>query len=111
MFAKTEIDGKDKINAFIVERAFGGISSGKPEDKLGIRGSNTCAVAFQDCAVPVENLLGTSGGGFKVAMNVLNNGRFGLGAGSASQLRRVITMVADHATTRQQVGLDLVWWD
>ena len=100
VFARTNVDGEDKITAFIVERAFGGLSSGKPEDKLGIRGSNTCAIAFevgplgilavrcqhgwptgvacgtrgQNCPVPVENVLGGVGQGFKVAMNILNNG-------------------------------------
>lgn len=103
VFAQTEIDGKDKITAFIVERDFGGITSGKPEDKLGIRGSNTCAVHFDNTPVPLENILDAPGKGFKVAMNILNNGRFGLGAGSASQLRRLIKDVAEHASTRKQV--------
>eukprot|EP00730_Choanoeca_flexa_P011530 TRINITY_DN27007_c0_g1_i1.p1 TRINITY_DN27007_c0_g1~~TRINITY_DN27007_c0_g1_i1.p1 ORF type:complete len:608 (+),score=192.47 TRINITY_DN27007_c0_g1_i1:124-1947(+) len=107
VFARTNVDGEDKITAFIVERSFGGLTSGKPEDKLGIRGSNTCAIAFEDCPVPVENVLGGVGEGFKVAMNILNNGRFGLGAGSASQLRRMIKEVAEHATTRQQFGKNL----
>lgn len=83
VFAQTEINGVDKVTAFIVERKFGGITNGKPEDKLGIKGSNTCEVFFENTPVPLENVLGEVGGGFKVAMNILNNGRFGLGAGSA----------------------------
>lgn len=98
VFARTEVvvDGvkKDKISAFIVERAFGGITSGKPEDKLGIRGSNSkpfintwercavfvtfvikpfislfsaCEVSFDNVPVPVENVIGEVGGGFKVS--------------------------------------------
>lgn len=72
VFAKTEVvdsDGsvKDKITAFIVERDFGGVTNGKPEDKLGIRGSNTCEVHFENTKVPVENILGEVGGGFKVS--------------------------------------------
>uniref|UniRef100_A0A452RSD3 Acyl-CoA dehydrogenase family member 9 n=1 Tax=Ursus americanus TaxID=9643 RepID=A0A452RSD3_URSAM len=71
VFAKTEVvdsdsSVKDKITAFIVERDFGGVTNGKPEDKLGIRGSNTCAVHFENTRVPIENVLGEVGGGFKV---------------------------------------------
>jgi alkylation response protein AidB-like acyl-CoA dehydrogenase len=85
-------------------------------------------VLWQDCPVPIENVLGGVGEGFKVlthygivfnhvitllsskvAMNILNNGRFGLGAGSASQLRRMIKQVAEHATTRQQVWARVRW--
>uniref|UniRef100_A0A674HRA3 Acyl-CoA dehydrogenase family member 9 n=1 Tax=Taeniopygia guttata TaxID=59729 RepID=A0A674HRA3_TAEGU len=70
VFARTEVvdkDGqvKDKITAFIVERDFGGVTHGKPEDKLGIRGSNTCEVHFENTKVPVENVIGEVGGGFK----------------------------------------------
>eukprot|EP00128_Syssomonas_multiformis_P011768 Colp12_sorted_trinity150504_noHs@23111 len=107
VFAQTPIDGKDKITAFIVERNFGGITNGPPEDKLGIRGSNTCAVFFDNTPVPVENVLLKPGDGFKVAMNILNNGRFGLGAGSGGMLKRVIGMASEHATTRKQFGQTL----
>ncbi|KAG7262950.1 hypothetical protein CRUP_018093 [Coryphaenoides rupestris] len=70
VFAKTEVvdaDGvtKDKMTAFIVERAFGGVTSGLPEDKLGIRGSNTCEVAYDNVPVPLDNVIGEVGGGFK----------------------------------------------
>uniref|UniRef100_A0A8C0D6A8 Acyl-CoA dehydrogenase family member 9 n=1 Tax=Balaenoptera musculus TaxID=9771 RepID=A0A8C0D6A8_BALMU len=70
VFAKTEVvdsngSVKDKVTAFIVERDFGGVTSGKPEDKLGIRGSNTCEVHFENTRVPVGNVLGEVGGGFK----------------------------------------------
>ena len=59
VFAQVEMpDGKDKVTAFIVERAFGGVTSGPPEDKLGIRASNTCEVVFENCPVPVANVLG-----------------------------------------------------
>ncbi|RHY36992.1 hypothetical protein DYB38_005258 [Aphanomyces astaci] len=118
VFAQTEVDGKDKVTAFIVERAFGGLTSGPPEDKLGIRGSNTCQVFFDNVKVPVENVLGGGedgkagglagvGHGFKVAMNILNNGRFGIGAASGGQLRRVIAKAAEHATQRKQFGASL----
>jgi len=109
VFAQTEVvddkgGKKDKITAFIVERAFGGLDSGKPEDKLGIRGSNTCEVYFDNTPVPVENVLGEVGGGFKVAMNILNSGRFGMAAGAAGGLRKLLSMAAEHATTREQFG-------
>nr|XP_054406548.1 complex I assembly factor ACAD9, mitochondrial isoform X3 [Pongo abelii] len=107
VFAKTEVvdsDGsmKDKITAFIVERDFGGVTNGKPEDKLGIRGSNTCEVHFENTKVPVENILGEVGDGFKVAMNILNSGRFSMGSVVAGLLKRLIEMTAEYACTRKQ---------
>uniref|UniRef100_A0A2K6LLW8 Acyl-CoA dehydrogenase family member 9 n=1 Tax=Rhinopithecus bieti TaxID=61621 RepID=A0A2K6LLW8_RHIBE len=107
VFAKTEVvdsDGsvKDKITAFIVERDFGGVTNGKPEDKLGIRGSNTCEVHFENTKVPVENILGEVGDGFKVAMNILNSGRFSMGSAVAGMLKRLIEMTAEYACTRKQ---------
>ncbi|RLN21500.1 hypothetical protein BBI17_004145 [Phytophthora kernoviae] len=118
VFAQTEVNGKDKVTAFIVERAFGGVTSGPPEDKLGIRGSNTCQVFFDNCKVPIENVLGGGpdmktggeagvGQGFKVAMNILNNGRFGLGACAGASLRRVLGVAAEHANSRKQFGAPL----
>lgn len=111
VFARTEVvvDGekKDKISAFIVERAFGGITSGKPEDKLGIRGSNTCEVAFDDVPVPVENVIGEVGGGFKVAMNILNSGRFSMGSSSAGMIKKLIELTSEYAATRKQFNKSL----
>uniref|UniRef100_A0AAV1U8D7 Acyl-CoA dehydrogenase n=1 Tax=Peronospora matthiolae TaxID=2874970 RepID=A0AAV1U8D7_9STRA len=118
VFAQTEVNGTDKVTAFIVERAFGGVTSGPPEDKLGIRGSNTCQVFFDNCKVPIENVLGGGpdmktggaagvGQGFKVAMNILNNGRFGLGACAGASLRRVLGTAAEHANSRKQFGAPL----
>uniref|UniRef100_A0A8C3AIG9 Acyl-CoA dehydrogenase family, member 9 n=1 Tax=Cyclopterus lumpus TaxID=8103 RepID=A0A8C3AIG9_CYCLU len=111
VFARTEvvIDGvkKDKISTFIVERAFGGVTSGKPEDKLGIRGSNTCEVSFDNVPVPVENVIGEIGGGFKVAMNILNSGRFSMGSSSAGMIKKLIEMTAEYATTRKQFNKNL----
>ncbi|XP_004702569.1 complex I assembly factor ACAD9, mitochondrial [Echinops telfairi] len=112
VFAKTEIVdsnnvAKDKITAFIVERNFGGITNGKPEDKLGIRGSNTCEVHFENTKVPIENVLGEVGGGFQVAMNILNSGRFSMGSSVAGTLKRVIEMTAEYACTRKQFNKNL----
>ncbi|KAK7488577.1 hypothetical protein BaRGS_00020194 [Batillaria attramentaria] len=111
VFAKTEVEvngeKKDKVTAFIVERAFGGVTSGKPEDKLGIRGSNTCEVHFDNTPVPVENVLGEVGSGFKLAMNILNSGRFSMGSSGAGILKKLIGWTAEHATTRRQFGKHL----
>uniref|UniRef100_A0A673ANT4 Complex I assembly factor ACAD9, mitochondrial n=1 Tax=Sphaeramia orbicularis TaxID=375764 RepID=A0A673ANT4_9TELE len=111
VFARTEVvkDGvkADKISAFIVERAFGGVSSGKPEDKLGIRGSNTCEVAFDNVPVPVENVIGEVGGGFKVAMNILNSGRFSMGSSSAGMIKKLIELTSEYAATRKQFNRSL----
>ncbi|XP_059544325.1 complex I assembly factor ACAD9, mitochondrial isoform X2 [Myotis daubentonii] len=112
VFAKTNVvdsDGsvKDKMTAFIVERDFGGITNGKPEDKLGIRGSNTCEVHFENTKVPIENVLGEVGGGFKVAMNILNSGRFSMGSAVAGMLKKLIEMTAEYACTRKQFNRSL----
>lgn len=111
VFAKTEVvvDGnkKQKITAFIVERAFGGISSGKPEDKLGIRGSNTCEVSFDNVPVPVENVIGEVGGGFKIAMNILNSGRFSMGSSATGVIKKLIRVSSEYAATRKQFNNSL----
>lgn len=111
VFARTEVvvDGvkKDKISAFIVERAFGGVTSGKPEDKMGSRGSNTCEVSYDNVPVPVENVIGEIGGGFKIAMNILNSGRFSMGPSSAGMIKKLIALTAEYATTRKQFNKNL----
>lgn len=111
VFAQTPIekDGKtvDKVTAFIVERSFGGVSSGPPENKMGIKCSNTAEVYYEDVPIPVENVLGGVGNGFKVAMNILNNGRFGMGAALAGTQRSAIRQAAQHAATRIQFGRPL----
>ena len=111
VFAQTPVErnGKteDRVTAFIVERSFEGVSSGAEEQKLGIKGSSTTAVYFENVRVPVENVIGEVGGGFKVAMTILNNGRFGLAAGAIGGMKRVIKAAAAHASTRKQFGKEL----
>ncbi len=90
VFAKTPIRSesgeiKEKVTAFIVERSEG-LTSGPPCHKMGIKASNTTEVFFDNVKVPVENVLGDVGKGFKVAMHILNNGRFGMGAGLSGQI-------------------------
>ncbi|CAF0824991.1 unnamed protein product [Adineta steineri] len=95
---------QNKMTAFIVERKFGGLSHGPPEKKMGIKGSNTTEVFFEDCKVPIENVLGGVGNGFKVAMNILNNGRFGMVAGLSGTMKMAIRKSIDFAKNRRQFG-------
>lgn len=110
VFAQTEVtdpktgEKKDKITAFIVERGFGGVTNGAPEKKMGIKCSNTAEVYFEDTKVPIENVLGGVGNGFKVAMNILNNGRFGMAASLSGTMAACIQKAAEHASQRVQFG-------
>jgi len=110
VFAKTPMkdpktgEMKDKITAFIVERSFGGVTHGPPEKKMGIKASNTAEVYFENVQVPAECVLGEVGGGFKVAMNILNNGRFGMAAALSGTMKGAITQAVDHAANRIQFG-------
>jgi len=94
----------EKVSAFIVERSFGGVTNGPPEKKMGIKCSNTAEVYFENTPIPVENVLSQPGDGFKVAMQILNNGRFGMGAALSGTMRAVIGKATDHATQRVQFG-------
>ncbi|EFN79131.1 very long-chain specific acyl-CoA dehydrogenase, mitochondrial [Harpegnathos saltator] len=98
---------KNKMTAFIVERGFGGVTSGPPEKKMGIRCSNTAEIFFEDVKIPAENVLGKEGQGFKVAMNILNNGRFGMAAALSGNMRYCISRAVSHATQRVQFGRTL----
>merc|ERR1711899_233816 len=110
VFAKTPIvdpatgTETEKVSAFIVERSFGGVTNGPPEKKMGIKCSNTAEVYFENTPIPVENVLRQPGDGFKVAMEILNNGRFGMGAALSGTMRSVIQKATDHATQRVQFG-------
>merc|ERR1719266_2073595 len=110
VFAKTPIvdpatgTETEKVSAFIVERSFGGVTNGPPEKKMGIKCSNTAEVYFENTPIPVENVLSKPGDGFKVAMQILNNGRFGMGAALSGTMRSVIQKATDFATNRIQFG-------
>ncbi|XP_012511118.1 PREDICTED: very long-chain specific acyl-CoA dehydrogenase, mitochondrial isoform X4 [Propithecus coquereli] len=110
VFAKTPVTDaatgtvKEKITAFVVEKSFGGVTHGPPEKKMGIKASNTASVFFDGVQVPAENVLGEVGGGFKVAMHILNNGRFGMAATLGGTMRSIIAKAVDHAANRTQFG-------
>jgi len=99
VFAK--IDG-DKFTAFIVERGFEGFTQGPEEHKMGIKGSSTVQLYFQDCKVPVENVLGEIGKGHVIAFNILNIGRLKLCAAALGAAKRSATTAIQYATTREQ---------
>lgn len=107
---KDEVTGetKDKITAFIVERSFGGVTNGKPEKKMGIKCSNTVEVYFENVPIPVENVLGGVGNGFKVSMNILNAGRFGMSAALSGTMKAAIKQALAHATQRVQFGKTII---
>jgi alkylation response protein AidB-like acyl-CoA dehydrogenase len=99
VFAK--VNG-EHFSAFVVERAFPGVSSGREEHKMGLHGSSTTPIVLQDVRVPAGNLVGEIGKGHKVAFNVLNSGRFKLGAMCLGGARRAIAAAAKYAANRRQ---------
>lgn len=105
VFAKIEDD--KNLTAFIVEKTFGGISLGEEEKKLGIKGSSTRQVFFNDCEVPVENMLSDRQNGFKIAVNILNIGRVKLGAGVLGGCRVVTSQAVQYANDRKQFGTSI----
>jgi alkylation response protein AidB-like acyl-CoA dehydrogenase len=105
VFAK--IDG-EQFTAFIVERGMEGFTQGPEEHKMGIKGSSTVQLYFQDCKVPVENVLGEIGKGHVIAFNILNIGRLKLGAATLGGARRALTTTVQYAITREQFKLPIV---
>jgi butyryl-CoA dehydrogenase len=101
VFAK--VDG-EKFTAFLVERTFPGFSVGAEEHKMGIRGSSTCPIILNDCKVPVENVLGEIGRGHIIAFNILNIGRFKLGAMCVGGARESLNNAIGYARQRKAFG-------
>jgi alkylation response protein AidB-like acyl-CoA dehydrogenase len=101
VFAK--VDG-EKFTGFIVERDTPGFTVGPEEHKMGIRGSSTCPLYFEDARVPVENVLGEIGRGHKIAFNILNFGRLKLGAGMGGGMKRQLENALRFAQERKQFG-------
>ncbi|HPH24241.1 MAG TPA: acyl-CoA dehydrogenase family protein, partial [Chitinophagaceae bacterium] len=104
VFAK--IDG-DKFTGFIVERGMEGFTQGPEEHKMGIKGSSTVQLYFQDCKIPVENLLGEIGKGHIIAFNILNIGRLKLGAATLGGSKGAATTSIQYANTREQFKLPI----
>lgn len=105
VFAK--IDNDKNLSAFIVERNFGGITMNEEEHKMGIKGSSTRQIFFNDCQVPVENLLSERENGFKIAVNILNVGRIKLGAAAIGGSKRTISLAVNYAKERKQFGTSI----
>ncbi|MFK7935231.1 MAG: acyl-CoA dehydrogenase family protein [Saprospiraceae bacterium] len=105
VFAK--IDADEKLSAFIVERTFAGFSVGAEEKKFGIKGSSTVQIFFDNCKVPVENLLGERQGGFKMALTILNGGRIKAGAGAVGGAINAIDRAVKYAKERKQFNVPI----
>ena len=101
-----KVDG-DKFSCFIVDRDTPGFSVGAEEKKLGIKGSSTCSLVYEDALVPVENMLGELGKGHVIAFNILNIGRYKLGAGATGAAKRALVSAAKYALERQQFNLPI----
>ena len=105
VFAMTDKSlGTKGISAFIVERGFKGFSIGKKEKKLGIRGSATCELIFENCEVPKENLLGKEGKGFKIAMMTLDGGRLGIASQALGIAQGAMDETVKYVKERKQFG-------
>jgi alkylation response protein AidB-like acyl-CoA dehydrogenase len=106
VFAKIveQKSGEEKFSAFLVERSTQGLSIGKEEHKLGIRGSSTCALVFSDCRIPAANLLGEAGKGHHIAFNILNIGRFKLGVACLGGARHAIELAITYSKERKAFG-------
>ncbi|MCH2189830.1 MAG: isovaleryl-CoA dehydrogenase [Gammaproteobacteria bacterium] len=103
IYAKTDINGGSKgITAFIVERGFKGFSQAQKLDKLGMRGSNTCELVFEDCEVPEENVLGSEGGGVRVLMSGLDYERTVLSGGPVGIMQACMDIVVPYIHERKQ---------
>ncbi len=112
IFAKEEVDipgegKKDKITAFMVTRDMG-IRSGKKEEKMGIRGTSTTEIIMENVEVPIENVIGEPGRGFKIAMEILDTGRIGLAGGNVGATKAALKYVLKHVQERHQFGRPLI---
>jgi alkylation response protein AidB-like acyl-CoA dehydrogenase len=102
VFAK--IDDDKNMTAFIVEKAFGGITMNEEEKTMGIKGSSTRQIFFNDCKVPVGNMLSERENGFKIALNILNIGRIKLGVGAVGGSKNALSHAIKYANERKQFG-------
>src|SRR4051812_27671593 len=105
VFAK--IDNDKNLTGFIVEKSFGGITMNEEEKKMGIKGSSTRQIFFNDCKVPVENMLSERENGFKIAVNILNIGRIKLGVAAVGGSKATISKTIKYANERKQFGVSI----
>lgn len=105
VFAKIESD--KNLSAFIIEKSFGGITMNEEEHKMGIKGSSTRQIFFNDCKVPSANLLSQRENGFKIAVNILNIGRIKLGVAAIGGSKRTISLAVNYAKERKQFGTSI----
>jgi acyl-CoA dehydrogenase family member 9 len=101
-FARCEVDGKDRHIALILEKGMKGFEVGERFDTMGLRANDLRRLYFKDVKVPAENVIGEPGDGFRIAMEVLNNGRIGLGTGSVGGAKKLLNLAIDHVTERRQ---------
>ncbi|MGZ5340785.1 MAG: acyl-CoA dehydrogenase family protein [Solirubrobacterales bacterium] len=106
-FARCEVDGKDKHIALILEKGMEGFEVGERYDTMGLRGNDLRRLYFKDVRVPPENVLGEPGDGFRIAMQILNNGRIGLGTGAVGGAKKLLDLGIDHVKEREQFGRPL----
>ena len=104
VMAVTEKEPKKRISAFLVEPGMPGYSVGKPEHKMGLKGSDTVSLSFDDCRVPKRNLLGAEGEGFPISMTILDGGRIGIASQSVGIARAALDAATSYARERRQFG-------
>jgi alkylation response protein AidB-like acyl-CoA dehydrogenase len=104
VWARTSNDGNRGLSCFIVEGGERGLIVGKSEDKMGLRGSNTCALTFESCEIPADRLLGKQGDGFKLAMVALDGGRIGISAQACGVGRAALEAAVRYAKERKAFG-------
>ena len=107
VFAQLDPENPGHMGAFIVERSWEGIKVGKDMPKMGLKVSSTTPIQFKDVRVPAENMIGEPGDGFKIAMNILNYGRLGLGAASAGLMNQSVKDMTKRANSRKQFGMPI----
>ena len=107
VFARAEVNGKDRHIALVLEKGMKGFEVGERYDTMGLRANDLRRLYFNDVRVPAENVLGEPGEGFHIAMEVLNNGRIGLGTGSVGAAKQLLDLSIDHVKNRRQFDTPL----
>ena len=107
VFAQLDSEKPGFMGSFIVETTWDGVKIGKDMPKMGLKASSTAAIQFKDVRVPVENLLGQPGEGFKIAMSILNYGRLALGAGSVGAMKQSMRDMEKQSARRRQFGVEI----